>query len=334
MRSIPLIFAAAMLLTPLARAQSPRNSAQVESAKPFQLLRDVPYETVDGSDLRLDVAVPAGPGPYPLILCIHGGAWRMGDKSKFISMLEDFARRGYVAASMNYRFAPKYRFPSQLDDTKAALCFLKNSHQRYKIDVNHVGAVGESAGSHLAMLMSFTSDPKDDDPLTSTRLQAIANYYGPVDLTNWQIAPLVEFLWKERFKESMESAMLDFLGAKSKESPEVIKASPLTYVSKNCPPILTFHGTLDPVVPFHQAEVLHATLRKFGVDEKLVPIPNGMHGGWTEQAKKSADEQTFAFFDQYLKGSTTQVVIPHRRDTASAEHSPASPRSTGDPALR
>jgi acetyl esterase/lipase len=318
MRLFPIIFAAMTLLTPLARAQTPRGAAQPDAAK-FELLRDVAYETVDGSDLRLDVAIPAGQGPFPLILCIHGGAWRMGDKSKFTPMLEDLARHGYVGASMNYRFAPRYRFPSQLDDTKAALCYLKSNWQKYKVDVKHVGSLGESAGSHLAMLMSFTSDPKDDNPLTSTRLQAIANYYGPVDLANWQVAPLVAFLWKERFKEDMQKDMLDFLGAKDVSSPEVAKASPLTYVSKNCPPILTFHGTLDPVVPFHQAEILHASLRKLGVDEKLVPVPNGMHGGWPEQAKKSAEEQTIAFFDQYLKGAATQVIVPHRRDTASVD---------------
>ncbi len=324
-----LILAALSLATLPAFAQTPRAHADVAPLEDFKLLRDITYSTVDGRDLKLDLALPNGPGPYPLVLCIHGGAWRMGDKSKFTPMQEDLARHGYVAASMNYRFAPKYRFPSQLDDTKAALHFLKSNAKQYKIDPARVGATGESAGSHLAMLMSFMAGDKDPNPLTSENVQAIVNYYGPVDLTQWDVTPLVQFLWKERFKESMEQAMLDFLGAKSKASPQVQVASPLQYITKSSPPVLTFHGTLDPVVPFHQAELLHAALEKAGVDQKLVPIPNGLHGAWAPAAKQAADEQARLFFDQYLKGSTTaRVIQPHNTgDTASSGNQ--NPRKEG-----
>ena len=116
--------------------------------------------------------------------------------------------------------------------------------------------------------------------------------------------------------------MLDFLGAKTADSPEVAKASPMTYVSRLCPPILTFHGTLDPVVPFHQAELLHAALKKVGVDEKLVPIPNGLHGGWSQTAKADADAEARTFFDQYLKGDPTARAIdpePQRNATAQTD---------------
>src|SRR5258706_11771480 len=121
---------------------------------------------IDAKDITLDVACASGPGPYPLILCVHGGAWRVGDKSKFTSLIEDLARHDYVAASINYRFAPTYKFPAQLDDTKAALLFLKQRSRQYKIDPSKVGGSGESSGSHLLMLMAFENDKKDTDPLT------------------------------------------------------------------------------------------------------------------------------------------------------------------------
>jgi acetyl esterase/lipase len=275
----------------------PNTSGQIS------LQRDIAYETIDGKDIKLDVAVPAGPGPYPLILCVHGGAWRVGDKSKFTSLIEDLAHHDYVAASINYRFAPKYKFPAPLDDTKSALLYLKHHAQQYKIDPTKVGGSGESAGSHLLMLMAFSDDAnKNDDPLTSTRLGAIANYYGPVDLSRWEVAPLAQFIWQKRFHESMEDAMLDFLGIKTKDDPKVKAASPITFINKNCPPVLTLHGTLDPIVPYRQAELLHEALRKAGVPEKLVPIENGLHGAWAPEAKRKADDQATTFFDRYLKG--------------------------------
>lgn len=211
------------------------------------------------------------------------------------------ARHGYVAASINYRFAPKYKFPAQLDDAKAAMLFLKGHAQQYKIDVDHVGVTGESAGSHLGMLMGMMKDANDATPSTSTRVQAIVNFFGPTDLTRWEVAPLVQYLWQKRFHESMEDAMLEFLGTKDPKDPKIRDASPVTYVNKDSPPVLTFHGTLDPVVPYHQAEILHKALHEAGVPEQLVPIENGLHGAWAPEARKTADEEALAFFDRYLK---------------------------------
>jgi acetyl esterase/lipase len=295
-----LTFACLLLLVPFARADGPDT-----------LQRDIPYETIDGTPIKLDVAIPKdqGAGPFPLIVCIHGGAWRIGDKSKFTGMIESMARHGYVAASINYRFAPRYRWPAQLDDAKAAVHFLKRHATEYRIDVDHVGATGESAGSQLAMLLAFEPDPPGATTLTSVRMKAIVNYYGPADLSHWDVSPLVDFIWRKRFHESLKDAMEEFLGTKDPKSPKIREASPITYVDDCCPPVLTFHGTLDPMVPYHQAELLHAALRKCGVVEQLVPIPNGLHGGWARDVKAAADEKALAFFDAYLKpGPVTKVL--------------------------
>ena len=279
------------------------------------LQRDIVFQTIDGVELKLDLAIPQGPGPFPLILCIHGGAWHVGDKSKLTPMIENLARHDYVAASINYRLAPKVTFPAPLDDTKAALHFLKTRAGRYKIDTTKVGGTGESAGAHMAMLMAFeeaqNESHKNPAKPADTELQAIVNYYGPVDLVHWSVTPMVDFLWRNHFHEGMETTMLRFLGSSQKDSPIVQAASPINYICKNCPPVLTFHGTLDPVVSFQQAELLHAALRKAGVPEKLVPIPNGLHGGWSKEVKRKAEEQAVAFFDQYLKGKPDPTIEAH-----------------------
>ena len=97
--------------------------------------------------------------------------------------------------------------------------------------------------------------------------------------------------------------MLNFLGSGDQSGDRVKAASPINYVTKDAPPILTFHGTLDPMVPFHQAELLRDALKKNDVPEQLVPIENGLHGGWAAAAKRTADDEAIAWFDKYLKGS-------------------------------
>ena len=225
-------------------------------------------------------------------------------------MIEDLARHGYVAASINYRLAkPTVHFPAPFEDTKAALLFLKKGAGEYKIDIARIAATGESAGSHMAMLMAFEdamnspTDGRDPAALTSTKLRAIVNYYGPVDLTRWDVAPMSDFMWQQHYNEPMATTLMRFFGSENAADPKLKTVSPINYICKGCPPVLTFHGTIDPVVSFKQAELLHAALRKAGVPEKLVPIKDGLHGGWTEDARRSAEAQSIAFLDQYLKGN-------------------------------
>ena len=250
------------------------SASLAETPKPdFTLHRDVVYQTVDGVEVKLDLAIPAGPGPFPLVLCIHGGAWHVGDKSKFTSLIEDLARHDYVGASINYRLAPKVHFPAPFDDTKAALLFLKKNAAEYKIDVTRIGGAGESAGSHMAMLMAFEDAKNGVDPLglTGHRLKAIVNYYGPVDLTRWDVSPVIDFMWQQHFGEPMAITLMKFFGSQKLDDPRLRELSPINYICKECPPVLTFHGTLDPVVSFHQAEDLHAALKKAGVAGEAGP---------------------------------------------------------------
>jgi acetyl esterase/lipase len=271
---------------------------------------NVTYETVDAKDIVMDIAVPDDAGKYPLVICIHGGAWRGGDKSKFTWTIENLARHGYVAATINYRLAPKYHWPTQLDDAKAALLFLKAHASQFKIDPTHIAALGESAGAQMAMLLAFHADPANATPLTSTHLQAVVNYYGPVDLKSWQPSPIMEFIWQRQFHQSIEQTMGDFFGSNDPDSPQVKSASPINFVDKNCPPVLTFHGTLDPVVPFHQAELLNDALKKAGVSSELVPIQGGMHGGWTPEARADAAQRAIAFLNKTLKGIEAPPPAP------------------------
>jgi len=124
--------------------------------------KDIVYGTVDGIDLKLDLARPAkGQGPFPLIVCIHGGGWQLGDKGGYINAIRAFAKRDYVAVSVNYRLAPKHKFPAQIEDVKCAVRYLRSRAEELNINAAMVGATGDSAGGYLSLMLGLL-DPKDN----------------------------------------------------------------------------------------------------------------------------------------------------------------------------
>ena len=134
--------------------------AQAMAADDLKIVteHDVVYTKAGETELKLDVAKPAeGDGPFPGVLVIHGGGWRGGNKADVRPILDEFAKRGYVAISPQYRFCPKDHFPAQVHDVKAAVRWLKAHAKDYKVDAGHIGAIGFSAGAHLSMMLGVTS---------------------------------------------------------------------------------------------------------------------------------------------------------------------------------
>jgi acetyl esterase/lipase len=258
---------------------------------------DVVYARPGGTELKLDLARPAeGEGPFPVVFVIHGGAWRGGDKAGNRPALQEFARRGYVAVSPQYRFCPKETFPAQVHDVKAAVRWVKAHARDYKADPAHVGAVGFSAGGHLSMMLGLTG-PADglegevSDGAPDSKVHAVVNYFGPTDLA------------AADFPDVSKPLVRDFLGGTPTEKPEAAKkASPLTYVSKGDPPVLTFQGTKDPLVPHTQATKLADAMTAAGVPGRVDLLVGAGHGWGGEDLKRTLDE-TVAFFDKHLKAS-------------------------------
>jgi acetyl esterase/lipase len=258
---------------------------------------DLVYTKAGGTELKLDLARPAeGDGPFPAVLVIHGGAWRAGNKSDLRPLLGEFARRGYVAVSPQYRFCPQETFPAQVHDVKAAVRWVKGHAKDYKVDPGHVGAVGFSAGAHLAMMLGVTGpsdglegDAPADAPDTSIR--AVVNYFGPTDLAAADIPDVTRPLLR------------DFVGGTPSEKPkETAQASPLTFVSAGDAPILTFQGTKDPLIPHTQATRLAEAMTAAGVPGRVELLAGASHG-WGGADLDRTKSETFAFFDRYLKPS-------------------------------
>lgn len=123
--------------------------------------KDVIYGHSSGVDLKMDLAKPAkSSGPVPALLGIHGGAWSSGDKSLYEPFIRQFAANGYVAAAVEYHFAPTHQWPAQIEDAKCAVRYLRAHAKELNIDPNKIGVIGDSAGGHLCLLLGLM-DPKD-----------------------------------------------------------------------------------------------------------------------------------------------------------------------------
>lgn len=256
---------------------------------------DVVYTKAGGTELKLDIATPEGvDGPMPAVLVIHGGAWRAGNKQDVGAVLRELASRGYVAVSPQYRLCPKDLFPAQVHDVKAAVRWMKAHAAERKIDPERIGAMGFSAGGHLALMLGVTGDKdglEGEAPSGSpdTRIRAVVNYFGPVDLA----APDIPEVSKPLVK--------DFLGALASDRPELAaKASPRTYVSRDDAAILTFQGTKDPLVPHTQAVILANAMTAAGVPGRVELMVGSGHG-WGGAEMDHTRAETFAFLDRHLR---------------------------------
>ncbi len=256
---------------------------------------DIVYSNSGETELRLDLVQPAAAKvPGPAVLVIHGGAWREGAKEENRKLLVDFARRGYVAISPQYRFCPKDRFPAQILDVKAAVRWLRANASSLKVDPARIGAMGFSAGGHLALMLGLTGPADGFDAAVpasapSSRVQAVVGFYPPIDLA----AP--------DFTEFAKGLVKDFLGASAKERPDLAaKASPLTFVNRGDAPVLLFQGTSDELVPESQAVRFARALTGAGVPGRVELLVGAKHGFAGEEYTE-AMEDAFDFFARHLK---------------------------------
>jgi acetyl esterase/lipase len=297
-QALPFVVCILLLTGFAARAQNPQDVA---------VDIDVVYGHSDGVDLKMDLAHPAATdAPAPAIVCIHGGAWRSGNKRDYQQHIRFLASMGYVAAAVEYRFAPAHSWPAQIQDVKCAVRYLRAHARELNIDPSRIGALGDSAGAHLALLLGLM-DPSDGfdnaggNDGQSSKVQAVVNFSGPTNLASWRIAPEAEAEFLALHGRDSDGILADFLGTADRSSPVMAEASPVTYVGEDDPPILTFHGVDDAIVSVEQAQLLHAALDKAGVPQTLTIIEGAGHAFAPEQLL-NATLQAQAFLERTLKG--------------------------------
>ncbi|MDX1964872.1 MAG: alpha/beta hydrolase [Pirellulales bacterium] len=278
--------------------------AQV-SAADVKIEEGLVYGRAGDVELKLDLASPPGEGPFPALVFIHGGGWMGGSRQDFRGAIVDAANQGYVAVSISYRLMKFDEtkketgqadpiFPAQVHDAKAAVRWVRANAAKYRINPDKIGATGASAGGHLSLMLGLTGpadklEGESGSPDQSSAVQAVVNIFGPTEMVSG-------------YKTSSVSWILRlFMGGTPEEQPERYKlASPVTYVDKDDPPVLTLHGDQDELVPVAQAKLLDEKLTAAGGRHTLVIFPGQGHSFDVLHIAKARAEM-YKFFDEQLK---------------------------------
>lgn len=241
---------------------------------------------------KIDIAVPKGDGPFPLLVWIHGGGWEGGDKSGYGAFAGQVAR-GYVVASINYRYSKQAIFPAQIHDAKAAVRYLRANAKKYNVDPEKIGVGGGSAGGHLSALLGTSGGVKelegdDNAKPDDSRVQAVFDLFGPTDLAKLSPAG------------APANAVTRLLGGDTGTNKLLAESgTPQKYITKDDPPFLIAHGDADKLVPVKQSQDLHEALKAAGVECELIVVKGAGHGpgvGTPANIQKMG-----AFFDKNLK---------------------------------
>lgn len=253
-------------------------SGSAAAAEPTH--RDVEYARIGERALALDIYVPAEPRAEktPLVIWIHGGAWKSGSKANV--PITGWLDHGFAIASVDYRLSPEAQFPAQIHDINAAIRFLRYTSDTYGFDPKRLIVAGASAGGHLAALVGVSNNHKElegaigESPQVSSSVQAIVSFYGASNL---------ETILSQSTQHGLSvrvPALKLLLGNLPDATPELARlASPVQHVDKTDPPLFLIHGDADPQMPPEQSDELNTAYHKLGLPSDLSVIKDGKHGG-------------------------------------------------------
>jgi acetyl esterase/lipase len=250
-------------------------------------IADIPYATIGARTLTLDLHRPAGVAHPPLLVWVHGGAWRQGSKT---TAPTGFVERGFAVASLDFRLSTEARFPAMVHDIKGAIRFLRANAATYGYRTDRIAIGGDSSGGHLAALVGVTAGSAELEGTIgghreqSSAVQAILDYYGATDLMTIldQSTP---------FGLGVRRPALDLLLG---GPPDTVKAlaelaSPVTHVDASDPPLFIFHGDRDPQMPINQSHELQGAYEQLGLDVTFVVVHGSAHGGDAFYTGKNLD---------------------------------------------
>lgn len=247
--------------------------AVILSATRAELKRDIEYGQAAGERLLLDASVPDGAGPFPIAILVHGGGWNSGDKggsdkpgngADITPWFGPLTKANFVWFSINYRMAPKHRWPACFEDLQTAVRWVKAHAAEYKGDAKRIALFGHSAGGHLVTMLGTQS--KED-----TRVQAVVGF-----------APVTDHEQDLAQRGGLSTALQQLLDKPKEVSPESLHAlraiSPINRVKAGLPPVLLIHGDADKTVPIQQSLNFQRRLRSNGVACDLITLQGAPHG--------------------------------------------------------
>ncbi|WP_019509156.1 alpha/beta hydrolase [Pleurocapsa sp. PCC 7319] len=276
LQQIPPTLRAKMRPQPLVLADVFRGVTLQE----VRIERDLQFANPDGQELKLNVYRPLSSGKYPGLIVIYGGAWRQGNPSDYEYFSRYIAAQGYSVIAIDYRHAPQYQFPSQLEDVQTALNFISDRADELEIDLQRVAIIGRSAGAQLASIVAYQNQ-------SQIKFQAIINYYGPVNLVyGYRNPPSPDPIDTRQVLE-------DFLGGTPETKLKLYQqASPIKYLKPNLLPSLLIYAQRDHLVEAKYGKLLYERLQITNNCAALLTIP------WAEHA-----------FDVVFSGVSNQLAL-------------------------
>lgn len=262
------------------------GSSRTESPQPgVTVHRDLTY-VIDGHARQtLDLYLPATESACPLIIWIHGGAFRKGSKegNGADSIPLTYVTAGYALASINYRLSQHAIFPAQIEDCKAAVRWLRAHASQYGLDPNRFAAWGPSAGGHLAAMLGTAAHETSFDVGMhlehTSSVQCVVDYFGPTDFLQMDAQRLPDGM----IHDAPDSPESELIGGPIQAHPEKSAcANPITYITADAPPFLIVHGDQDPLVPYGQSLLLAKALQQYGVEVTFYTVVGGGHGRFTD----------------------------------------------------
>jgi acetyl esterase/lipase len=310
--SVPLSLLVALCLAlsiPVLRAEAPTTPG-------FKVLPNLAYVNGGAEHQKLDLYLPeTADHPLPLIIWIHGGGFSAGDKSN--PPAQRMLDQGYAVASINYRLSGEALFPAQIEDCKSAVRWLRKRAREFHLDPDHFGAWGSSAGGHLVALLGTSGHAKEfemgDNKDISSQVQAVCDYFGPTDILQMDAHALPTAPFNHDAPNSPESRLIGGPIQENKE--KAARVNPITYISADAPPFLIVHGDQDPLVPYHQSQLLFEALQKAGVSAHLHTIHGAGHGSGF--SGKNIDDMVNDFFARNLKNPPASNSGPEALQTES-----------------
>ena len=252
--------------------------SHAEDLRRLRIIRDVEYASVGEHALKLDIHLPGNKPRSPLVIWVHGGAWRSGSKKDV--PISKWIGDGYAVASVDYRLSTEARFPAQVHDIKAAIRFLRGHGDEWKLHTKNILIAGDSAGAHLATLVGVSNGNSDlegaigHDLKQSSDVQGIVSFYGAANLTT-----ILQQSTPHGLNVRVPALQL-LLGDLPTNAPALARlASPVFHVDRHDPPLLLLHGDQDPQMPINQSLELLGAYQNAKAPVQFEVVHSAAHGG-------------------------------------------------------
>lgn len=290
MKKIVVVSLIAVLfsLNVLAQVKDSVVKKPVAIPKEYTAQIDVVYTKVMDWEGRADLYLSLNAvKPTPIIINIHGGGWKSGVKETQ-GGFSPYFKAGFAVANMEYRLSGQASAPAAIEDTRCMLMYIINNAKQLNIDPNKIVIMGGSAGGHLALMGGLLGNDRRFDTnclgTENIKVAAIIDKYGIMDVWDWTYGP-----------EHKSSSPKLWLGDKANDNEFIKSVSPISYVTKNSPPIFIIHGNVDPIVPYQQSVDLYKKLQELGVKSEFITVQGGGHGKFDKEKNEEINTSIFQF---------------------------------------